>query len=241
MSGESTEKAPEENVEVPIEEVANDQAAEVTLEAEIQGFAEEAPANTDRVAELEAELAEMKSKWMRAVAEEQNVRRRGEREKQDALKYGVTNFAREMVSVADNLRRALESAAEELKDSDLVKGVEMTERELQSAFAKAGIKRIEAQGQPFDHNLHQAMYEIQDPSQPSGLVGQVMQDGYVIHDRLLRPSMVGVTKGGPKYEAPVEGEEAPAAEEAPKEEAAAASEAYENAGAESGEKLDQQS
>ncbi len=238
MSGENTQKAPEENVEVPIEEAPAEQTGDDTLEAEIQGFAEEAVAG-DRVAELEAELAEMKSKWMRAVADEQNVRRRGEREKQDALKYGVTNFAREMVSVADNLRRALESAAEELKDSDLVKGVEMTERELQAAFNKAGIKRIEAQGQPFDHNLHQAMFELPDPSQPAGLVGQVMQDGYVIHDRLLRPSMVGVTKGGPKYEAPVEGEEAPA-EEAPADEAAAATEAYEAAGAESGDKLDQQ-
>ena len=92
---------------------------------------------------------------------------------------------------------------------------------------------MEAAGQPFDHNLHQAMFEIQDPSQPSGLVGQVMQDGYVIHDRLLRPAMVGVTKGGPKYEAPAE-EAAPAPEEA------AQAEAYEEAANDSGEILDQE-
>ncbi|SCA55826.1 Protein GrpE [Candidatus Terasakiella magnetica] len=234
MSGENTQATPENNEEV-IEETAAPQQAEApveeTLEADVQGFAEEGKAG-DRVAQLEAELAEMKSKWMRAVADEQNVRRRGEREKQDALKYGVTNFAREMVSVADNLSRAMDSTPEDMKDTDVIKGVEMTERELQNAFNKAGIKRIEAAGQPFDHNLHQAMFEIQDPSQPSGLVGQVMQDGYVIHDRLLRPAMVGVTKGGPKYEAP--------SEEAPADEAAAATDAYENAGAESGEKLNQE-
>lgn len=232
MSGENTQASPEENPEV-VEEIAIEEgpapeSVEDILEATVQGFKEEDNSSA-KIAQLEAELADMKGKWMRAVAEEQNVRRRAEKEKQDALKYGVTNFAREMVSVADNLRRAMESAPEELKDTDVIKGVEMTERELQSAFKKAGINRIEALGQPFDHNLHQAMYEIQDPSQPAGLVGQVMQDGYVIHDRLLRPSMVGVTKGGPKYEAPTEG----ASEEA-------AAGAYDNQGAESGAKLDQE-
>lgn len=210
MSGENTQATPEENeaVEVAVEETVQEEA---TLEADVQGFAAD-----DQIAKLEADLAEMKNKWLRAVADEQNVRRRSEKEKQDALKYGVTNFAREMVSVADNLRRALESASEELKDSDVVKGVEMTERELQNAFNKAGIKRVEAAGQPFDHNLHQAMFEIEDPSQPAGMVAQVMQDGYVIHDRLLRPAMVGVTKGGPKMEAaPAAEAEAPANEEGP--------------------------
>ncbi|NVK20058.1 MAG: nucleotide exchange factor GrpE [Methylocystaceae bacterium] len=213
MSGENTQATPEDNeaVEVAVEETVQEEA---TLEADVQGFTAD-----DQIAKLEADLAEMKNKWLRAVADEQNVRRRSEKEKQDALKYGVTNFAREMVSVADNLRRALESASEELKDSDVVKGVEMTERELQNAFNKAGIKRVEAAGQPFDHNLHQAMFEIEDPSQPAGMVAQVMQDGYVIHDRLLRPAMVGVTKGGPKMEAaPAAAPEentAPAAEEGP--------------------------
>lgn len=238
MSGENTQAAQEEiNVSaenVNIEENAETAPAEEsTLEADVQGFADDV--NVDnRAEELSAELEEMKSKWMRAVAEEQNVRRRADREKQDALKYGVTNFAREMVSVADNLRRALSSAPEDLKDTDLMKGVEMTERELQNAFKKAGIKRVEAEGQPFDHNLHQAVFEIPDPSQPAGLVGQVMQDGYIIHDRLLRPAMVGVTKGGPKYEAPSEEETEAKPEEA------AASGAYEAQGAESGAKVDQE-
>lgn len=192
MSGETSQAANDENIEHV--EIQSDE----TVQAE-ETVASDA-ASGDRVAELEAELAEMKNRWMRAVADAENLRRRGERDKQDALKYGVTNFAREMVGVADNLRRALESASEELKGSDLVTGVEMTERELQNAFNKAGIKRVEAQGKPFDHNFHQAVFEIPDPSQPAGLVGQVMQDGYVIHDRLLRPAMVGVTKGGPKLE-----------------------------------------
>jgi len=225
MSGDNTQQTPEENVEIVEEEMVQEQD---TLQADVQGFAE-TQGSVDQIAKLEADLAEMKNKWLRAVADEQNVRRRAEKEKQDALKYGVTNFAREMVSVADNLRRALESAGEELIDSDVVKGVEMTERELQAAFSKAGIKRIEAAGQPFDHNLHQAMFEIEDVNQPSGLVAQVMQDGYVIHDRLLRPSMVGVTKGGPKYE--------PVKEET--EEVAA--QAYEEGPqTESGAKMDQQ-
>lgn len=214
MSGENTQESPEENVEIPVEEAQQEQApaVEETLDADVQGFAQNT-SSSDQIAKLEEDLAEMKSKWMRAVAEEQNIRRRSEREKIDALKYGVTNFARDMVSVADNLSRALESAPQDIKDTDMMKGIDMTERELQAAFNKAGIKRIEAAGQPFDHNLHQAMFEIEDINQPSGLVAQVMQNGYVIHDRLLRPAMVGVTKGGPKYEAPVE--------EAPAEEAAA--------------------
>lgn len=216
MSGENPQATPEEN-KAPIEGAetseATQQPIEDILEASVQGFAE-TETSSDQIAKLEKELADMKDKWMRSVADTQNIRRRADRDKSDALKYGVTNFAREMVSVADNMRRAMESAPEDLKDSDVIKGVEMTERELQNAFNKAGIKRIEALGQPFDHNLHQAMYEVEDLNQPAGLVGQVMQDGYVIHDRLLRPSMVGVTKGGPKLEAaPVEAvaEETPAA------------------------------
>lgn len=225
MSAETPNQTPEDNDQP--EDIADVGQDEPTLEADVQGFAEENDPAA-RIVELENELAEMKNKWMRAIADEQNIRRRSEKEKQDALKYGVTNFAREMVNVADNLGRAMSSVPEELKASDFVKGVEMTERELQNAFTKVGIKRIEALGKPFDHNLHQAVFEVEDPSQPAGLVAQVMQDGYVIHDRLLRPAMVGVSKGGPKYEPLASEDEASAAQ------------AYENAGAESGEKLDQQ-
>lgn len=205
--------------------------------AEEAQSAEEIPVeNTeDRIAALEQELEETKAKWLRAVAEEQNVRRRSEKEKQDALKYGVTSFAREMVGVADNLGRALASAPEEVKGSDLMTGIEMTEKELQNAFNKAGIKRVDALGKPFDHNYHQAVFEIDDPSQAAGLVGQVMQEGYVIHDRLLRPAMVGVTKGGPAYEAPAAEAKADNAEDA-----AAQAEAYEAQQANAGQSFDQE-
>lgn len=227
MSGENPQATPEENQE-PVQGVDAPEAIEDILEASVQGFSQTDSAS-DQIAKLEKDLAEMKDKWMRSVADAQNIRRRADRDKSDALKYGVTNFAREMVSVADNLRRAMESAPEDIKDSDVIKGVEMTERELQNAFNKAGIKRIEALGQAFDHNLHQAMYEIEDLNRPAGLIAQVMQDGYVIHDRLLRPAMVGVTKGGPKLEVVAEVAPAPAAE------------AYATSnGSDSGEQLDQE-
>lgn len=209
MSGENPQAVPEETPET-VE--GAEQPIEDILEASVQGFAETSN-SSEQIEKLEKDLAEMKDKWMRSVADVQNIRRRADRDKSDALKYGVTNFAREMVSVADNMRRALENVPDDLKESDLIKGIDMTERELQSAFNKAGIKRIEAIGKPFDHNFHQAMYEVDDANQPAGLVAQVMQDGYVIHDRLLRPAMVGVTKGGPKLEAtaPAESEKEEAA------------------------------
>ena len=120
-------------------------------------------------------------------------------------KYAITSFARQIVSVADNLTRALESVAEEARNGDeelnnLYVGIEMTEKELQNSFEQFHIKVVDSIGQKFDHNLHQAMFEVEDPNQPSGLVVQEMQKGYVLHDRLLRPAMVGVSKGGPKLE-----------------------------------------
>ena len=110
------------------------------------------------------------------------------------------DFAKAMLGVADNLSRALQSAPEEVDEAtkNLLMGVEMTQKELLDGMARFGVKKVEALGAPFDPNLHQAMYEVDDPSQPAGLVAQVMQDGFTMHDRLLRPAMVGVTKGGPK-------------------------------------------
>lgn len=155
-------------------------------------------------AELEqarAEVAEYKDKALRAVAEFENFRRRAEKERDDVAKYAISNFAREILPVADNLRRALDSqpsvqgeAAAPLKA--FVSGVELTERELLAAFERFGLKKIEPMGQPFDHNFHQAMFEIEDPNQPPGTVVQVMQAGYLLKDRLLRPALVGVSKGG---------------------------------------------
>ena len=168
----------------------------------------EAPA-TDELAALRAELekaktevAEYKDRALRAVADFENFRRRAEKEREDVSRYAISNFAREMLPVADNLRRALDS--QPVVDGEttaalkaFVSGVELTERELLAAFERFGLKKIEPTGQPFDHNLHQAMFEIEDANLPTGTVLQVMQAGYVLKDRLLRPAMVGVSKGGP--------------------------------------------
>jgi molecular chaperone GrpE len=155
-----------------------------------------------RVTELEAELAEHKDRLLRALAETENVRRRAQRDREDALKYAVSGFARELLTAADNLRRALESLPEsEVKDErtrSLLAGVAATERELLSIFERHGIKRIDPYGERFDHNLHQAIFEAERPDQPSGTIVEVLQPGYVLHDRLLRPAMVGVAKGGAK-------------------------------------------
>lgn len=144
------------------------------------------------------QLREMNEKLLRALAEAENVRRRAEREIQDAAAYAITQFARDMASVSDNLRRALAALPEAAhKDESLkkfIEGVEMTERELQKTFERYGIKRISPKGEPFDHNLHQAMFEVETDQTKPGHVAEVIQDGYVIKNRLLRPAMVGVAK-----------------------------------------------
>jgi len=156
----------------------------------------------DRLIELEAELAEQKDRLLRALAETENVRRRAQREREDASKYAVAGFAKDLLSAADNLRRALDSLPEaEVKDErtrSLLEGVAATERELLGVFERHGIRRIDPQGEPFDHNFHQAIFEAEREDQPGGTVVEVLQPGYVLHDRLLRPAMVGVAKGGPK-------------------------------------------
>lgn len=155
-----------------------------------------------RVTELEAELAEYKDRLLRALAETENVRRRAQREREDASKYAIAGFAKELLSAADNLRRALESLPEsEAKDErtrSLLAGVAATERELLGVFERHGIKRIDPKGEAFDHNFHQAIFEVERPDQPSGSVVEVLQPGYLLFDRLLRPAMVGVAKGGTK-------------------------------------------
>lgn len=156
-----------------------------------------------RIAELESEVASLKDQVLRALAETENVRRRAEREREDTRKYSVSSFAKELVTVADNLRRALESVPVEARDRDellknLTVGVEATERQLLAAFDRAGIRKLEPQGQPFDPNFHQVMFEVENTGKPAGTVVQVLQSGYTIHDRLLREAMVGVAKRSPE-------------------------------------------
>jgi molecular chaperone GrpE len=154
-------------------------------------------------AALEA-AAEFKDKHLRTLAEMENLRRRTEREIADARVYGVTGFARDVLAVADNMHRALGTVgAQEREQADpkikaLIEGVELTERELMKVLEKYGVTKFSPEGEKFDPNLHQAMYEIQNPSLPPGYVGQVMQAGYMLGDRVLRPAMVGVTKAAPK-------------------------------------------
>ena len=162
---------------------------------------------------LDRELAEAKDRLLRALADMDNMRKRTEREVADARVYGISNFARDILGVADNMHRAMQALDDELRakadDSlkALLDGVELTERELMNVLEKNGVKRIEPLGQKFDPNRHQAMYEIEDASVPSGSVIQVMQAGYLIGDRVLRPALVAVSKGGAKA-APTPNEQA---------------------------------
>jgi len=163
-------------------------------------------------AALEAELAETKDRLLRALAETENVRRRAEREREDLRKYAVSGFAKDLLSAADNLRRALDSLPEsEVRDDKvrgLLEGVAATERELLAVFERHGIRRIDPKGERFDHNLHQAIFETETADAPPGTIAEVLQPGYVIHDRLLRPAMVGIAKEAPKKSRSRDGAEA---------------------------------
>jgi molecular chaperone GrpE len=165
------------------------------------GHVAEAP---DPVAALEAEKADLKDKLLRALAEMENLRRRVERDLADARAYGITRFARDMLDVADNLRRAVESFPAEQKIAAegplkaLIEGVELTERDLLKKMEGHGVRKISPEGEKFDPNFHQAMFEAPDETKPNGTVTTVVQSGYVIGERVLRPAMVGVSRGGPK-------------------------------------------
>jgi len=151
---------------------------------------------------LYAESAGLKDKLLRALAEVENVRRRAEREIADAKTYGVANFAREMLSFADNLRRAIESVPEEARAepavASLLEGVDVMERDFLARLARFGVRKIDAKGARFDPNQHEALFEIPDETQPSGTVAQVVEQGYMIGERVLRPAKVGVARGGSK-------------------------------------------
>ena len=155
------------------------------------------------LAAMQADYLAMKDQLLRAVAETENTRRRLTRERDETAKYAAASFAKEMLDVADNLHRALaaipaEALAKDEALKSLYDGVSATERQLDAAFTRQHIKRIWPEGEKFDSNLHQAMFEVPGTAQPSGTVVQVLQAGYTMHDRLLRPALVGVAKGDPK-------------------------------------------
>ena len=163
-----------------------------------------APEAANPVAEARREAAEFKDKLLRTLAEMENLRKRTEREVIDARLYGTAGFARDVLAVADNMHRALEAIGPELREAAdakmkaLIEGVELTERELLKTLEKNGVKKFSPQGEKFDPNLHQAMYEVQTSDQPPGQVAQVIQAGYMIGDRVLRPALVAVSKAAPK-------------------------------------------
>jgi molecular chaperone GrpE len=196
----------EETVPVRDGAAANNNVEDAT-ETSVDPAVENASPET-RIASLEAELAEQKDRLLRALAETENVRRRAQREREDASKYAIAGFAKDLLSVADNLRRALESVPQsEVRDErtrSLLEGVAATERELLGVFERHGVTRIDPKGEGFDHNLHQAIFEAERPGEPGGTIIEVLQPGYVLHDRLLRPAMVGVAKQNPTPAKPVE-------------------------------------
>jgi molecular chaperone GrpE len=169
--------------------------------------AEAKPAERDAFAVIEAlnaENSQLKDRVLRTLAEMENLRRRTEREIADAKTYGVTSFARDMLTVVDNLARALEHvpaearAAADPQIQSVIEGVELTARDLEAILGRHGVKKLDPKGQKFDPNFHQAIFEAPDPTLPAGTVSQVVQTGWTIGDRVLRPAMVGVSKGGPK-------------------------------------------
>ncbi|MFM2129714.1 MAG: hypothetical protein RL477_1260 [Pseudomonadota bacterium] len=166
-----------------------------------QASAKTEPQGSDPLVVAQREAAEARDRALRALAELENFRRRAEKERQDTAKYAVASFARDVLPVVDNLRRGLDSVTAAARKAEagldaLASGVELTERELLNAFERHGIVRVDPRGDAFDPNLHQAMFEIEDASVAPGTVVQVMQAGYTLHDRLLRPALVGVAKGG---------------------------------------------
>ena len=173
-----------------------------TVDAETENAM--APEAADPVAEARSEAAEFKDKLLRTLAEMENLRKRTEREVFDARVYGIAGFARDVLAVADNMHRALEAIGPELREAAdakvkaLIEGVELTERELLKTLEKNGVKKFSPQDEKFDPNVHQAMYEVPTSEQPPGQVAQVIQAGYMIGDRVLRPALVAVSKAAPK-------------------------------------------
>ncbi|APG89718.1 nucleotide exchange factor GrpE [Sinorhizobium americanum] len=187
--------APEETVKGVAPEAAETAAADTSAAA------------PDPLELAKAESADLRDKYLRLAAEMDNLRRRTERDVKDAKSYSVAGFARDMLAVSDNLRRALEAIPAEARESGdagltaLIEGVEMTERSMLTALERHGVKQLDPTGQKFDPNFHQAMFEVPNPEVPNNTVVQVVQAGYTIGERVLRPAMVGVAKGGPKVAA----------------------------------------
>ena len=192
MSEEKKIKLEEQDLENPTSE-KEEQVSESPKEKEEEEIAPE-----DLIEKLNEEITDLKDQRLRAIAELENFRKRAEKDQSDALKYGISNFAKEIINIRDNIERAQSSISEEAKNNEAIKsvieGIDLIAQSVVSTFEKIGIKKIDSLNKKFDHNLHQAMMEIENDDLEPGTIVQELIPGYTLHDRLLRPAMVGVSK-----------------------------------------------
>ena len=198
MSEENNNKLEEQDLENPTSE----KEEQVSEELKDQEEAEISP--EDLIEKLNEEITSLKDQRLRAIAELENFRKRAEKDQSDALKYGISNFAKEIINIRDNIERAQSSISDEAKNNEAIKsvieGIDLIAQSVVSTFEKIGIKKIESLNEKFDHNLHQAMMEIENEELEPGTIVQELIPGYTLHDRLLRPAMVGVSKKTKKNE-----------------------------------------
>ena len=196
MSEENNNKLEDQDLENPTSE-KEEQLSELTKDQE---EAEISP--QDLIEKLNEEITSLKDQRLRAIAELENFRKRAEKDQSDALKYGISNFAKEIINIRDNIERAQSSISDEAKNNEAIKsvieGIDLIAQSVVSTFEKIGIKKIESLNEKFDHNLHQAMMEIENEELEPGTIVQELIPGYTLHDRLLRPTMVGVSKKSKK-------------------------------------------
>ena len=198
MSEENNNKLEEQDLENPTSE----KEEQVSEESKDQEETEISP--EDLIEKLNEEITSLKDQRLRAIAELENFRKRAEKDQSDALKYGISNFAKEIINIRDNIERAQISISDEAKNNEAIKsvieGIDLIAQSVVSTFEKIGIKKIESLNEKFDHNLHQAMMEIENEELEPGTIVQELIPGYTLHDRLLRPAMVGVSKKSKKNE-----------------------------------------
>ena len=198
MSEENNNKLEEQDLENPTSE----KEEQVSEEPRDQEETEISP--EDLIEKLNEEITSLKDQRLRAIAELENFRKRAEKDQSDALKYGISNFAKEIINIRDNIERAQSSISDEAKNNEAIKsvieGIDLIAQSVVSTFEKIGIKKIESLNEKFDHNLHQAMMEIENEELEPGTIVQELIPGYTLHDRLLRPAMVGVSKKSKKDE-----------------------------------------
>ena len=198
MSEENNNKLEEQDLENPTTE----KEEQVSEEPKDQEEAEISP--EDLIEKLNEEITSLKDQRLRAIAELENFRKRAEKDQSDALKYGISNFAKEIINIRDNIERAQSSISDDAKNNEAIKsvieGIDLIVQSVVSTFEKIGIKKIESLNEKFDHNLHQAMMEIENEELEPGTIVQELIPGYTLHDRLLRPAMVGVSKKSKKNE-----------------------------------------